>query len=335
MPDLCTYSYAIIRVAPRVEREEFINVGVIVSCPAKGFLDAQIVVDEQRLKALDGLLDIEVLRLHLAAIPTICAGGKQAGPIGQLSQRERFYWLSAPRSTIIQVSPVHTGLCQNPAAALTHLLDTMVRSSRLESADAIVQPEEAPQETYVAKEEQPIRLLAISGSLRAVSSNTTLLRAAAALVPEGVEISLCTGLGDLPHFNPDLEDVAPPVVEDFGARVGAADGLIFSTPEYAHGVPGVLKNALDWLVGGFDFINKPVALFNASPRSTYAIASLTEIITIMSGRIIPEASVTVALREHALDEAGIVAHPELAATLRAALEAFIHAIRRGREQNAE
>jgi NAD(P)H-dependent FMN reductase len=175
-----------------------------------------------------------------------------------------------------------------------------------------------------------IRLLAISGSLRAVSSNTMLLRAAAALAPEGMQVSLYTDLGALPHFNPDLEGAEPPVVKDFGAKVGAADGIIFSTPEYAHGVPGVLKNALDWLVGGFDFLNKPVALFNASPRSTYAIASLTEILTIMSGRIIPEASITVPLRELHLDEAAIMASPEIAGAIRKALAAFADAIVRER-----
>ena len=129
----CTYDYAIIRVVPRVDREEFINVGVIVSCPARGFLEARIALDEQRLKALDTTLDIDSLRTHLATIPAICTGGKQAGPIGQRSQRERFHWLSAPRSTIIQPSPVHTGLCKDPATALEHLLDTMVRPSRIES----------------------------------------------------------------------------------------------------------------------------------------------------------------------------------------------------------
>jgi NAD(P)H-dependent FMN reductase len=184
-------------------------------------------------------------------------------------------------------------------------------------------------------QEPTIRLLAISGSLRAISSNTTLLRAAALVAPAGVEVHVYKGLGDLPHFNPDLEGAEPLVVKNFGAQVGAADGIIISTPEYAHGVPGVLKNALDWLVGGFDFINKPVALFNASPRSTYALASLTDIITIMSGRIIPEASITVALREKRLDEAGIVAHPEIAGMLRAALKAFADAIKRYREQDSE
>jgi hypothetical protein len=128
--DHFTYDYAIIRIVPRVEREEFVNVGVILSCPAKQFLDARIELDEGRVLALDSTLDIESIRAHLMTIPVICAGGESAGPIGQLSQRERFYWLVAPRSTIIQTSPVHTGSCSNPAAALDRLLDTMVRLPR-------------------------------------------------------------------------------------------------------------------------------------------------------------------------------------------------------------
>jgi hypothetical protein len=128
--DLCTYDYAIIRVVPKVEREEFVNVGAIVSCPAKGFLEARIELDEQRLKALDATLDIESVRLHLASIAAICAGGEQAGPIGQLSQRERFHWLTAPRSTIIQTSAVHSGHTTNPVSVLEHLLDSAVRPPR-------------------------------------------------------------------------------------------------------------------------------------------------------------------------------------------------------------
>ena len=127
MPDLCTYDYAIIRVVPKVEREEFVNVGVIVSCPAKGFLEARIELDEQRLKALDATLDIESIRPHLGSIVAICAGGEDSGPIGQLSQRERFHWLTAPRSTIIQTSPVHTGHTTDPVSVLDHLLESSVR----------------------------------------------------------------------------------------------------------------------------------------------------------------------------------------------------------------
>jgi DUF3037 family protein len=124
------YDYAIFRVVPRVEREEFVNVGVIVSCPARDFLEARIELDEQRLTALDSALDVESIRAHLATIPAICAGGEHAGPIGQLSQRERFHWLVAPRSTTIQSSAVHTGYCKDPTEVLEHLLNTMVRPPR-------------------------------------------------------------------------------------------------------------------------------------------------------------------------------------------------------------
>ena len=129
MLDHYSYDYAIIRVVPRVEREEFLNVGVILSCPAKDFLEARIELDEQRLTALDSTLDLESIRSHLAVIPAICAGGEQAGPIGQLSQRERFHWLIAPRSTVIQTSAAHSGSCTDPTAALEHLIETMVRPS--------------------------------------------------------------------------------------------------------------------------------------------------------------------------------------------------------------
>jgi hypothetical protein len=130
VPDHYTYDYAIIRVVPRVERGEFLNVGVIVSCPANGFLEARLALDEPRLLALDATLDIACLRAHLAAIPAICAGGTPAGPLGQLTRRERFHWLVAPRSTVIQTSPVHTGQGKDLAAVLEHLLDTMVRPPR-------------------------------------------------------------------------------------------------------------------------------------------------------------------------------------------------------------
>ena len=126
------YDYAIYRVVPRVEREEFVNVGVIVSCPSKGFLEARVELDEQRLLSLDSSLDIESIRAHLATIPAICAGGADAGPIGQLSQRERFHWLVSPRSTTIQTSPVHTGQCKDPEEVLEQLLRTMVRPASAE-----------------------------------------------------------------------------------------------------------------------------------------------------------------------------------------------------------
>jgi hypothetical protein len=126
--DHVTYDYAIVRVVPKVERAEFVNVGVIVSCPERDLLLAKIELDERRLLALDPTLDLASVRTHLAAIPTVCVGGEQAGPIGRLSQRERFYWLVAPRSTVIQMSPTHTGSTPDVEAAVERLLDTMVRA---------------------------------------------------------------------------------------------------------------------------------------------------------------------------------------------------------------
>ncbi len=128
MPAEYTYDYAIIRAVPRVEREEMINVGVILSCPDAAFLEARIELDEARLLALDPTLDVDAIRAHLAAIPVVCRGGAEAGDIGGLPQRNRFRWLVSPRSTIIQMSPVHTGRTADPEAALERLLDTMVRS---------------------------------------------------------------------------------------------------------------------------------------------------------------------------------------------------------------
>jgi hypothetical protein len=128
--DHCSYDYAVVRVVPRVDREEFVNAGVIVSCPARGFLEARIDLDADRLLALDGTVDLDTVRTNLASIPIICAGGPDAGPIGRLSPRERFHWLTAPRSTIIQTSRVHTGRCTNPGNVIEHLLQVMVRPVR-------------------------------------------------------------------------------------------------------------------------------------------------------------------------------------------------------------
>lgn len=139
-----------------------------------------------------------------------------------------------------------------------------------------------------------MRLLAISGSLRAKSSNTTLLSKMAEVAPANVAVTIYESLGDLPHFNSDIEETAPPdIVLELRRRVGEADALVICSPEYAHGVPGVMKNALDWLVGGPEMIDKRVALINANPWSTYAQASLKETITIMSARVIVDAAIDV------------------------------------------
>ena len=122
-----TYDYAIVRVVPRVERGEFINVGVILSCHAQRHLAARIELDADRLRALAPEIDLDFVRDALDAIPRICAGGAGAGALGALTLRERFHWLTAPRSTIVQTSPVHTGRCGELEAALEHLLLRMVR----------------------------------------------------------------------------------------------------------------------------------------------------------------------------------------------------------------
>jgi Protein of unknown function (DUF3037) len=127
MRALRTYDYAIVRVVPRVERGEFVNAGIILSCDVERILQAGIELDESALLAIDAQVDLDLVRSALAVIPTICAGGEGAGDIGKMTARERFHWLVAPRSTIVQTSPVHTGQCADPGAALEHLMQTMVR----------------------------------------------------------------------------------------------------------------------------------------------------------------------------------------------------------------
>ena len=122
MPVPSSFDYAVVRVVPRVERGEFINAGVILVCLEHRFLEARVQVDEARLRALWPEIDIELVRKHLEAIPKICAGDPSAGPIARLSQRERFHWLVSPRSTIIQVSPVHSGLCEGAGSTLGQTL---------------------------------------------------------------------------------------------------------------------------------------------------------------------------------------------------------------------
>jgi Protein of unknown function (DUF3037) len=127
VPAEFTYDYAIVRVVPRVQRGEMINVGVILSCADLDFLAAAIEPDEQRLLTLDPTVDLEAVRTHLATIPAICKGGPEAGPIGDLPPRGRFRWLVSPRSTIIQMSAVHTGRTSDPAASLERLMEQLVR----------------------------------------------------------------------------------------------------------------------------------------------------------------------------------------------------------------
>jgi chromate reductase len=175
-----------------------------------------------------------------------------------------------------------------------------------------------------------LHLLAISGSLRAGASNTALLEAAALVAPQGVVVTLYDALGTLPPFNPDLDAPdgvgLPPAVGDFRTRIGRADGLLLSSPEYAHGIAGAFKNALDWLVGSVEFPGKPVAVLNASPWSVHAPAQLTEVLTTMNARLVPEACAVVPLRGQRLDGATVAADAQLAPVLRDAVAAFARAI---------
>lgn len=164
-----------------------------------------------------------------------------------------------------------------------------------------------------------MKLLAISGSLRAASENSKLLRAARRLAPSGVDIILYDGLGALPLFNPDIEASDPAPVAALRAAITGADALLIASPEYAHGVSGVMKNALDWMVGNESFIDKPVALLNASARATHAQAALRETLIVMSARIVEAATVTLPILGSGLDEDGIVGHAEIGGALRAAL----------------
>ena len=127
MPALSSFDYAVVRVVPRVERQESINAGVILFCLERDFLQARVEVDESRLRALWPGTDVDLVRQHLEAIPRICAGSPEGGPIARLSLRERFHWLVAPRSASIQTSKVHTGRCDSLARQLDHLMQTMVR----------------------------------------------------------------------------------------------------------------------------------------------------------------------------------------------------------------
>jgi chromate reductase len=172
-----------------------------------------------------------------------------------------------------------------------------------------------------------MRILAISGSLRKESSNTAVLIAAARLAPPDWEVVLYDGLANLPHFNPDMDtDLPPAQVLALREQIGSCQGLLLCSPEYARGVAGTLKNALDWLVSSQEFPDKPVALINASQRATFADAHLRLTLTTMSARLVETASITLPLLGRNLDADGIVSDDVLSEPLRAALDCFAQAI---------
>jgi chromate reductase, NAD(P)H dehydrogenase (quinone) len=177
-----------------------------------------------------------------------------------------------------------------------------------------------------------VRLLAISGSLRRASTNAAALEALARLAPGGVKALVYRDLAKLPPFNPDddVEDKPKPEpVETLRALVGASDAIVIASPEYAHGVPGALKNALDWLVASETFAGKPVALINASPRAFHAQAALREILATMAARVLPEAFAAISLTGKTVTAEDILADPVCSRRLGDSLEALIAAIRAG------
>lgn len=174
------------------------------------------------------------------------------------------------------------------------------------------------------------RILALSGSLRALSSNSAILRVAAVVTPPGVVVELHPGLDLLPYFNPDLDrelddPALPAAVKELRHTLGSADALLVSSPEYAHGISGLMKNALDWLVGGPEMVGKPVGVINTAPHATYAYDALTETLRTMSAVLVDDACVAIPVpRGQSVDElaANPVVTKPLAEALRA-LNAFV------------
>ncbi len=162
-------------------------------------------------------------------------------------------------------------------------------------------------------------MIAISGSLRAASANTALLHAAAALAPPGLAVTVYGEVGELPHFNPDHETPPPASVARWQAMLRQCDAILIACPEYAHGVPGSFKNALDWVVGTTGLEGKPVALINSSPRAGDAQAALAEIVSTMGWCVVEAASVRIPCARKDVDPQAVAGMPEFAEPLRAAL----------------
>lgn len=183
--------------------------------------------------------------------------------------------------------------------------------------------------------EDHVSIIALAGSLRAASSNRLLLEAARLLAPGGVKISCCEVIGALPHFNPDdcQDGRLPAPARQWREIVARTDGILISCPEYAGGLPGAFKNALDWLVGGPEFYNKPIAILNASPRSISAQSALRLILNTMSARVVEEASVTIALLGKALSLHELLEDPGFRSTILHSLSVFERSIRRWNEDD--
>lgn len=166
-----------------------------------------------------------------------------------------------------------------------------------------------------------IKILALSGSLRAASYNTAAIKAMQMLAPSYVEITLFP-IGDLPLFNPDREGERIPSLEKLLGILKDSDGLIIASPEYAHGISGPMKNALDWLVSGVEFPYKPIMLINTSPRASHAQESLREVLRTMSGIVVENACLSIPLLSSDLDTEGIMACEDMVSMLSVGLNKF-------------
>ena len=172
-----------------------------------------------------------------------------------------------------------------------------------------------------------IHLLTVSGSLRAGSSNVALLAAAVRLAPEGVNVAPFTGIAEMPAFSPDVDvEPAPESVVAWRMALANADGVVLSSPEYAHGMPGALKNALDWVVGSGELYGKPVALLNPSPESLFAHPQLAEVLRTMGAEVVEPASITVRVPRGGASVERIVDDADIAHAVQGALTAFVGAI---------
>lgn len=176
-----------------------------------------------------------------------------------------------------------------------------------------------------------IRVLAISGSLKQTSTNTKYLKALALMAPPGTDIEIYEGLDELPHFNPDRDlDGEWPAVEAFRSRLREAHGIVLCTPEYAAGVPGVLKNALDWTVSSGEWLSKPTAVISASPTvngGDKAHASLLATLSMLDARIVPNGTLTIPLAPAKIQPNGVVTDPDIASRMSALMNGMLEAIR--------
>ena len=171
-----------------------------------------------------------------------------------------------------------------------------------------------------------INILALSGSLRKESYNTALLEAIRELAPDHVVVDVYKKLGELPLFNPDLDEENVVVFQNLKQHLVESQGLIIACPEYAHGISGVLKNALDWLVAVEAFVDMPVVLLNASPRASHAQNALKEVVTTMSACVFEKACISVPLLGSRLNAEGITQHYDIASLLCSSLAEFYRAI---------